>query len=146
MIKVVYVAPPFEEVQNEITRYGDNNVPLECSLHSDVSLLLRIDSLRADAQTLSLLKESMQPMIDNSNYRQQFEDTFGSLTDDDLISSCPSRYVQTASEKLSYLKELAEKDKQVRADAAKSAKEKEEKERIDRENAEFQSKLMEIFK
>ena len=146
MIKVVYVAPPFEEVQNEITRYGDNNVPLECSLHSDVSLLLRIDSLRTDAQTLSLLKESMQPMIDNSNYRQQFEDTFGSLTDDELISSCPSRYVQTASEKLSYLKELAEKDKQVRADAAKSAKEKEEKERIDRENAEFQAKLKEIFK
>ena len=43
-------------------------------------------------------------MIDNSNFRAQFEETFGSLTDDELINSCPSRYTQTASEKISYLK------------------------------------------
>ena len=67
--------------------------------------------MRADAQTLREIKESLQPMIDTSNFRAQFEETFGSLTDDELINSCPSRYTQTASEKMSYLKELAAKDK-----------------------------------
>ena len=70
----------------------------------------------------------------------------GTLTDDELINSCPSRYVQTASEKMSYLKELAAKDKEVRDKAAAAAKDKEEKEKAEKENAEFQSRLLEIFK
>ena len=102
--------------------------------------------MRADAQTLRELKESLQPMIDTSNFRSQFEETFGSLTDDELINSCPSRYTQTASEKMTYLKELAVKDKEARDKAAAAAKEKEEKDRLEAENKEFQSRLMEIFK
>ena len=85
-------------------------------------------------------------MIDNSNFRSQFEETFGSLTDDELIKSCPSRYTQTASEKMSYLKELAAKDKEAREKAAAAAKEKDEKDKLEKENQEFQSRLMEIFK
>ena len=85
-------------------------------------------------------------MIDNSNFRSQFEETFGSLTDDELINSCPSRYTQTASEKMSYLKELAAKDKAAREKAAAAVKEKEEKDKLEKENQEFQSRLMEIFK
>ena len=118
---------------------------MRTSFHTDVSLLQRIDNMRADAQTLREIKESLQPMIDTSNFRSQFEETFGSLTDDELIDSCPSRYVQTASEKMSYLKELAAKDKEVRENAAAS-KDKEEKEKAEKENAEFQSRLLEIFK
>jgi hypothetical protein len=144
--KVVYVPPVYEEVQHEVTSVDDQNRPLRASFHTDVSLLQRIDNLRADAQTLREIKESLQPMIDNSNFRSQFEDTFGSLTDDELINSCPSRYVQTASEKMSYLKELAIKDKEVRDKAAAALKEKEEKEKAEKENADFQSRLMEIFK
>ena len=119
---------------------------MRTSFHTDVSLLQRIDNMRADAQTLREIKESLQPMIDNSNFRSQFEEAFGSLTDDELINSCPSRYTQTASEKMSYLKELAAKDKDAREKAAAAAKEKAEKERVEKENAEFQSRLMEIFK
>lgn len=145
-IKVVYVPPTYEEVQHEVTSVDKNNVPLRTSFHTDVSLLQRIDNMRIDAQTLREVKESLQPMIDNSNFRNEFEDTFGSLTDDELISSCPSRYIQSASEKMNYLKELAAKDKEVRDKAAADAKEKEEKEKIDKENQEFQSRLMEIFK
>ena len=145
-IKVVYVPPVYEEVQHEVTSVDDKNNPLRTSFHTDVSLLQRIDNLRADAQTLREIKESLQPMIDNSNFRSQFEETFGSLTDDELINSCPSRYVQTASEKMSYLRELAAKDKEVREKAAAAAKEKEEKDRVEKENAEFQSRLLEIFK
>ena len=144
--KVVYVPPVYEDVQHEVTSVDDNNNPLRTSLHTDVSLLQRIDNMRADAQTLREIKESLQPMIDTSNFRVQFEDTFGSLTDDELINSCPSRYVQTASEKMSYLKELAAKDKEVREKAAAVAKEKDAKEKAEKENAEFQSRLLEIFK
>lgn len=144
--KVVYVPPVYEDVQHEVTSVDDKNNPLRTSFHTDVSLLQRIDTMRADAQTLREIKESLQPMIDTSNFRSQFEETFGSLTDEELISSCPSRYVQTASEKMSYLKELAIKDKEVRDKAAAALKEKEEKEKAEKENADFQSRLMEIFK
>lgn len=144
--KVVYVPPVYEEVQHEVTSVDDENNPLRTSFHTDVSLLQRIDNLRVDSQTLLEIKESLQPMIDTSNFRSQFEETFGSLTDDELINSCPSRYVQTASEKMSYLKELAIKDKEARDKAAAALKDKEEKEKAEKENADFQSRLMEIFK
>lgn len=144
--KVVYVPPVYEEVQHEITSVDKDNNPLRTSFHTDISLLQRIDSMRIDAQTLREIKESLQPMIDNSNFRSQFEETFGSLTDDDLISSCPSRYTQTASEKMNYLKELAVRDKEARDKAAAAAKEQEEKDKIENENKEFQARLMEIFK
>lgn len=144
--KVIYVPPVYEEIQHEVTSVDDKNNPLCTSFHTDVSLLQRIDSLRADAQTIREIKESLQPMIDNSNFRQEFEQTFGSLTDDELINSCPSRYTQTSSEKMSYLKELAAKDKDAREKAAAAAKDKEEKEKADKENKEFQSRLLEIFK
>lgn len=144
--KVVYVPPVYEEVQHEVTSVDDNNVPLRTSFHTDVSLLQRIDNMRIDAQTLREIKESMQPMIDNSNFRNEFEETFGSLTDDELINSCPSRYTQTASEKMNYLKELAVKDKEARDKAAAAVKEQEEKDKIENENKEFQARLMEIFK
>ena len=139
--KVVYVPPVYEEVQHEVTSVDDNNVPLRTSFHTDVSLLQRIDNMRVDAQTLREIKESMQPMIDNSNFRNEFEETFGSLTDDDLINSCPSRYTQTASEKMNYLKELAVKDREARDKAAAAAKEQEEKDKIENENKEFQARL-----
>lgn len=144
--KIVYVPPVYEEVQHEVTSVDENNVPLRTSFHTDISLLQRIDSMRLDAQTLREIKESLQPMIDDSNFRNEFEETFGTLTDDELINSCPSRYNQTASEKMNYLKELAAKDKEAREKAAASAKEQEEKDRLENENKEFQSRLLEIFK
>lgn len=144
--KVVYVPPVYEEVQHEVTSVDDHNNPLRTSFHTDVSLLQRIDQMRVDAQTFREIQESLQPMIDNSNFRSDFEETFGVLTDDELINSCPSRYTQTASEKMNYLKELAAKDKDAREKAVVAAKEKEEKDRLEKENQEFQSRLMEIFK
>ena len=144
--KVVYVPPVYEEVQHEVTSVDDKNNPLRTSFHTDISLLQRIDNLRVDAQTLREIQESLQPMIETSNFRAEFEQAFGSLTDDELINSCPSRYTQTASEKMSYLKELAAKDKEAREKAAAAAKDKEEREKEEKENKEFQSRLLEIFK
>ena len=47
--KVVYVPPVYEEVQHEVTSVDDKNNPLRTSFHTDVSLLQRIDNMRADA-------------------------------------------------------------------------------------------------
>lgn len=144
--RVVFVPPVYEEVQHEVVSVDSDNNPLRTSFHTDVSLLQRIDRMRADAETLREIKEALQPMIDNSNFRSQFEETFGSLTDDELIYSCPSRYTQTASEKMSYLKELAAKDKEAREKAIAAVKEQGEKEKLEKENQEFRSRLLEIFK
>lgn len=145
-MKIVYIPPVYEQVQHEATMLGDNGEVLRTSLHSDVSLLMRIDQLKCDATTLNLLKENMQPMIDSSNFRQQFEDSFGKLSDTELIESCPSRYIQTRTEQMDYLHNLAEKDKAAREKYAKSLKDKEEKEKIENESKEFQNRLKELFK
>lgn len=145
-MKIVYVPPVYEQVQHEPTLLDDNGVVKCVSLHSDLSLLMRIDSLKCDATTLNLLKENLQPMIDSSNFKQQFEESFGKLTDTELIDSCPSRYIQTRTEQMEFLKSLAQKDKEEREKFAKSVKDKEEKEKLSKENEEFQNRFKELFK
>lgn len=145
-MKIVYVPPVYEQVQHEPTLLDDNGVVKCASLHSDVSLLMRIDSLKCDATTLSILKDNLQPMIDSSNFKQQFEESFGKLTDTELIDSCPSRYIQTRTEQMEFLKSLAQKDKEEREKFAKSVKDKEEKEKLEKESIEFQNHFKELFK
>lgn len=145
-MKIVYVPPVYEQVQHEPTLLGDNGEVKCVSLHSDVSLLMRIESLKCDATTLSILKENLQPMIDSSNFKQQFEESFGKLTDTELIESCPSRYIQTRTEQMEFLKSLAQKDKEEREKFVKSVKDKEEKEKLAKESQEFQNHIKELFK
>lgn len=146
MVTVTYVPPVYEEIQHEPTLVSSDGSVLQVSLHSDVSLLMRIQSLNCDATTLSILKDSLQPAIDSSVYRSQFEDSFGKLTDKELIASCPSRYVQTRSEQMSFLRSLADKDKDARDKYAKSVRDKEEQDKLKQESDEFQSRLKELFK
>ena len=47
---------------------------------------------------------------------------------------------------MSYLRELAAKDKEAREKAAVALKEKEEREKAEKENADFQSRLTDIFR
>lgn len=145
-MKIVYIPPVYEQIQHDSTVIDDSGIVKECSLHSDISLLMRIESLKCDANTLNILKDSLQPLINSSNLREQFEDAFGKLTDTELIDSCPSRYIQTRTEQMDYLKQLSEKDKQEREKYAKSLKDKEEKERVETESKEFQMRLKELFK
>lgn len=146
--EIVYCPPPFEEIQNEPTRVSDDGLQvLECSLHSDISLMLRVSALdKLTAQQYATLKEQMQPLIDSSNLRDEFEESFGKLSDDDLLQSCPSRYLQTQSEQKSYLEYLVAKDKECRAKAAEEAKSLQEKQRISDEEKEFQSRLAKFLK
>lgn len=145
--KIVYCPPPFEEVQNEPTRMSaDGSTILECSLHSDVSLMMRIDVLdKLSAQQYATLKEQLQPLIDSSAFRDDFEKSFGKLSDDDLIQSCPSRYLQTQSEQLSYLRNLAQADKEARTKAAEEKSKAEEKQKLLDESREFDAAIRKIF-
>ena len=146
--KIVYCPPPFEEVQNEPTKLSDDGSKvLECSFHSDVSLLLRISALdKLTAQQYATLHEQLQPLIDSSNFRSEFEESFGKLSDDELLQSCPSRYIQTQSEQKCYLEHLAAKDKECRLKAAEDAKDLAEKQRISDEEKEFQTRLAKFLK
>ena len=135
---IVYVAPSFESIQHEVTRFSDDDkkTPLETSLHSDVSLMMRIDKLAMSAKQIETLKQQLQPVIDSSNLRAQFEDAFGTLTDEELIRTCPSRYIQSASEQKDYLKTLAEEHSSEQKKLAENAKEKEERDKIEKEREE----------
>ena len=145
--KIVYCPPPFEEIQHEPTRLSDDgSVIYDCSLHSDVSLMLRVESLnKLSAQQYSTLKEQLQPLIDSSHLRDEFEESFGKLSDDDLLQSCPSRYLQTQSEQKCYLEHLAAKDKECRIKAAEESKNRAEKAKLEQEASEFNAAIRKIF-
>lgn len=146
--KIVYCPPPFEEVQYEPTLLSsDGSTILQCSLHSDISLMLRISALdKLTAKQYATIKDQLQPLIDSSSLRDEFESSFGKLSDDELLQSCPSRYLQTQSEQKCYLEHLAAKDKECREKAAADAKSREEKQRISDEEKEFQSRLAKFLK
>lgn len=145
--KIVYCPPPFEEVQNEPTSMSeDGSVIFESSFHSDVSLMLRISALdKLSAKQYETIKQQLQPLIDSSDFRSEFEESFGKLSDEDLIKSCPSRYLQTESEQKSYLHHLAEQDKLARAKYAKAAKDAAEKKKLEDEAKEFDAAIRKIF-
>lgn len=146
--KIVYCPPPFEEVQHEPTQLSeDGSTVIQASFHSDVSLMMRINALdKLSAQQYLSLKEQLQPLIDSSNLRDEFETAFGKLTDEELLQSCPSRYLQTESEQKCYLEQLAAKDKECRLKAAEDEKNAQEKQRITDEEKEFQSRLAKFLK
>lgn len=144
---IVYCPPPFEEVQHEPTKVSaDGGTVLECSLHSDVSLMLRLDSLnKLSAQQYSTLKEQLQPLLDSSDFSEEFESAFGKLSDDDLLQSCPSRYLQTQSEQLAYLKNLAQADKEARIKASEEQSKAQEKQKLLDESKQFDEAIRKLF-
>jgi cell shape-determining protein MreC len=81
----------------------------------------------------------------SSDSLSQFEDKYGSISDDELLASCPSRYISTQSEKMRYLKDLAEKDIQAKKEFAEKAKDAEEKAEYQRQENEFRDKFRKLF-
>lgn len=145
--KIVFCPPPFEEVQHEPTRLDKDNKVLEISLHSDLSLLMRVSSLdKLSAQQYATIKEQLQPLIDGSTYKTEIEEAFGKLTDDELLNACPSRYLQTQSEQKAYFEHLYDEDVKVKESARKAKAAAAEKERLSAEENELKDALKNIFK
>lgn len=150
MKQIVYCPPPFESVQNEPTLFSDsldengNKIPLAVSYHSDLSLLMNIDKANLTKRQLEVIEDALRPSL-SSDLISDFEDKYGSVSDDDLIESCPSRYISTQSEKMQYLKDLAAKDIQAKKDAADSARQLAEKEEYERQEKELRDKFRKLF-
>lgn len=150
MKQIVYCPPPFEDIQNEVTRFSDdvdshgNKIPLCVSYHSDLSLLLNIDKANITKRQLEVIEDALKPCL-SSDSLSQFENKFGSISDDELLASCPSRYISTQSEKMRYLKDLAEKDIQVKKEFAEKSKVAEEKAEYQRQEKEFRDKFRKLF-
>lgn len=150
MKEVVYCPPPFEDIQNEVTRYSNevdengNKIPLCVSYHSDLSLLLNIEKAKVTKRQLEVIEDTLKPCLSQDTL-SQFEEKYGSISDDELLSSCPSRYISTQSEKMRYLKDLAEKDIQARREFAEKAKEKAEKDEYIRQEEELRDKFRKLF-
>ena len=150
MKEIVYCPPPFESVQNEPTSFTDsldddgNKIPLSVSYHSDLSLLMNIERAHLTKRQLDVIEEALRPSL-SSNLVSEFEEKFGSVSDDELLASCPSRYISTQSEKMQYLKDLAAKDIQVKKEAAEAAKEREEQEEYKRQETELRDKFRKLF-
>jgi hypothetical protein len=150
MKEIVYCPPPFEDIQNEVTRFSDNvdahgnKIPLCVSYHSDLSLLLNIEKAHVTKHQLEVIEDALKPCL-SSNAISQFEEKYGSISDEELLSSCPSRYISTQSEKMRYLKDLAEKDIQAKKDFAEKAKDAEEKAEYQRQEKEFRDKFRKLF-
>lgn len=150
MKQIVYCPPPFEDIQNEVTRFSDevdkfgNKIPLCISYHSDLSLLLNIDKANITKRQLEVIEDALKPSLSDDSL-SKFKERYGSFSDDELLSSCPSRYISTQSEKMRYLKDLAEKDIQVKKEFADRAKDAEEKAEYQRQEKEFRDKFRKLF-
>lgn len=150
MKQVVYCPPPFEDIQNEVTRFSDevdkdgNKIPLCVSYHSDLSLLLNIDKAHVTKYQLEVIEDALRPSLSDDSL-SKFEEKYGSFSDDELLSSCPSRYISTQSEKMQYLKELAAQDIKVKKEFAEKAKEIEKKEEYQRQENELRNKFRKLF-
>lgn len=150
MKQIVYCPPPFESVQNEPTTFADsldengNKIPLSVNYHSDLSLLMNIERAHVTQRQLEVIEDALRPSL-SSNLMSEFEDKFGSVSDDELLASCPSRYISTQSEKMQYLKDLASQDIQAKKDAAEAAKHQEEKEEYERQESELRDKFRKLF-
>lgn len=150
MKEIVYCPPPFESLQNEPTSFSDsldsdgNKIPLCVSYHSDLSLLMNIEKAHLTQRQLQVIEDALRPCL-SSNLMSEFEEKFGSVSDDDLLASCPSRYISTQSEKMQYLKDLAAKDIQAKKDAAEAAKQRDEQEELKRQETELRDKFRKLF-
>ena len=146
--KITYVKPPFEEIQHDVTRFvtdkDGKKHPAESSLHSDISLLQRIERLRLSSEQLVVLREQLQPLNNAAQSELDTLDTSG-LSDDELINACPSRYIQTASEKMDAIKSLAKADKEYKDKLQQIADKAKKKAEEDRINKEFRDKMTAYF-
>lgn len=150
MKEIVYCPPPFESIQNEPTFFSDslddngNKIPLSVSYHSDLSLLMNIDRAHLTKRQLDVIEDALRPSL-SSDLLSDFEEKYGNVSDDELLASCPSRYISTQSEKMQYLKDLAAKDIQAKKEAAEAAKQQEEQEEYERQETELREKFRKLF-
>lgn len=137
--EIVYVAPSYEDLQHDHLEFNDDGDCLVANFHSNVSLMMRLDSLQITSHELERLRDDLRESaaaapVDTSD-----------KTDSELINSVPSRYISTLSEQEDYLKALAKQHKESvsKFEEQQAKKENEEKEKNAEE--EFSRKFAALF-
>ena len=137
--EIVYVAPSYEDLQHDHLVFNADGDCLECNFHSNVSLMLRIDSLQITSHELERLRDDLRESaiaapVDTSD-----------KTDKELINSVPSRYISTLSEQEEYLKSLAKQHKESVSKFEEEQVKKENEEKEKNAEEEFSRKFAALF-
>lgn len=137
--KIVYVAPSYEDLQHDHLVFDNDGDCLEVNLHSNVSLMMRLDSLQITSHELERLRDDLRETaiaapVDTSD-----------KTDSELIASVPSRYISTLSEQEAYLKELAKRHKDTVSKMEEEQKQRESEEKEKNAEEEFSRKFASLF-
>lgn len=137
--KIVYVAPTYEDLQHDHLVFNEDGECLEANFHSNVSLMMRLDSLQITSYELDRLRSDLRESaiaapVDTSD-----------KSDTELLNSVPSRYISTLSEQEAYLKMLAKQHKEsvAKLEEEQAKRENEEKEKNAEE--EFSRKFAALF-
>lgn len=138
-IKIVYVAPTYEDLQHDHLVFNEDGECLEASFHSNVSLMMRLDSLQVTSHELERLRDDLRESVIAAPVDTRDK------SDSELINSVPSRYISTLSEQEEYLKNLAKQHKEFvsKMDEEQTKRENEEKEKNAQE--EFAAKFASLF-
>lgn len=138
-IKIVYVAPTYEDLQHDHLVFNEDGECLEASFHSNVSLMMRLDSLQVTSHELERLRDDLRESVIAAPVDTRDK------SDSELINSVPSRYISTLSEQEEYLKNLAKQHKEFvsKMEEEQTKRENEEKEKNAQE--EFAAKFASLF-
>lgn len=125
---VAYSAPSYTELQHDT----DN---ASVSLHTDVTLMMRIDKMRMTQQVRDIVMARFQEVP--SQIRSEVQEQIDKLSDWDRDKSNPSRYMQTLSDRKDYIANLMRKVDEE----AKSLKDKAEEAKV----TSFRDGLLKLF-
>lgn len=142
---ISYVPPSFESVQHSVYKKAEDGSPLCTELHSDVSLLLRINSMSMSSQVEAALLDSLKDVAP-PELQDSIDNLQSGLSDFQLLDSDSfERYCQTQSERQEFYRSLAEQDKKAKADAKQAREKSAEAASRKAQEDEFRSRLRQLI-
>lgn len=142
---ISYVEPSFESVQHTVYKKSDDGSPLCTELHSDVSLLLRINSMSMSSQVEAALLDSLKEVAP-PGIQERIDNLKSGLSDFQLLDSDSyERYCQTQSERQEFYRYLADQDKKAKADANKARQASAEAASRKAQEDEFRNRLKQLI-
>lgn len=142
---ISFVEPSFESVQHSVYKKAEDGTPLCTELHSDVSLLLRINSLSMSSQVEAALLDSLKDVAP-PELQEKIDNLQSGLSDFQLLDSDSyERYCQTQSERQEFYRSLAEQDKKAKSDAKQARQKSAEAASRKAQEDEFRNRLKQLI-
>lgn len=142
---ISYVEPSFESVQHSVYKKADDGTPLCTELHSDVSLLLRINSMSMSSQVEAALLDSLKDVAP-PEFQDRIDNLKSGLSDFQLLDTDSyERYCQTQSERQEFYRSLAVQDKKAKFDAKQAHEKSVEAASRKAQEDEFRNRLKQLI-